>query len=636
MPEPQRDSGMESSFYGIPLSHPESLEYIINSLADGVIIVNREGKFTFFNQAAREILGIGLQDIDATQWTAIYGCYYPDETTPYPSELLPLSLAMNGEVIHDELIYIRNQEKTAGVYISVSAAPLRNPDGEIDGGTIIIRDVTEQKRAVARLRHSEERLQAQFDGFPIPTYVWKKSGADFHLLDYNLAAYGFTKGKVKEFLGKNLQDIYVHHPDVVRDMLKCHEEGTVLQQEMNYRLYTTGEWKDLEVTLVPIPPDMVAVHTKDITDRKRAEHELKKLSSAVEQTADSVLITDARGVVIWVNPAFEKTTGYPRHEIIGKKPNQLKSGHHPRAFYDNLWKQLLGGQPFRASIVNRKKDGSLYWSEQTITPMKEKNGEITHFVAVMKDMTDYKERQEQEFQLRIAHEIQQQLNKAHVSIQGFDIAGISHSMVHTSGDYYDFFTMGDGSLAIAVADVSGHGIGAALIMASTRAYMRAFARTNSDPAAILDALNRELCHDLDTERYVTLMLARVLPQSGQLEYASAGHVPAFLLNQSGELYQTLPATGVPLGWLADYAYTKSERIDLAPHTLAVFVTDGLTEASALDKKQFGFDRILKVVKQHKEEPAEQIVKNLYERVRTWSGKAAQEDDITAIVCKLTT
>lgn len=634
MPAHHHDTSLDAAARVAQFHPQDTLESIINSLAEGVIIADSAGKFIFFNQAAKDILGIGSMDVTAPQWTAIYGCFYPDEKTPYPGEHLPLARAMQGQVIHDELIFIRNDAKPQGIFISVSASPLRNSAGEVSGGTVILRDVSENKRTMVQLRQSEERLQAQFDGFPIPTYVWKKIRADFYLIDFNKAADAFTQNKVTSFVGKKLQDVYADRPQIVRDFYRCHEEGQLVQMEMSYNLYTTGEFKDLEVTFVPVPPDLVLVHTKDITDRKRAEQELRKLSNAVEQTADSVIITDARGAIIYVNPAFEKTTGYQRDEIIGKKPNVLKSGQHPKSFYDKLWKKVLSGQPFRASIINKKKDGSFYWAEQTITPMKDESGAITNFVAVTKDMTDFKERQEQEFQLRIAHEVQLHLNKKHIQVPGFDIAAVSHAMVHTSGDYFDFFTAPDGSIIITVADVAGHGIGAALIMASTRAYLRSFAQMYQDPADLLNALNKELCRDLDTERYVTLLLARIDPQTRSMEYANAGHIPSFMLDRSGELCGTLQSTGIPLGWLADYRFEKSAPISLEPESVLVFVTDGLTEARALDKKQFGFDRILKEIKKHRDQSAQKIADRLYEKVRSYSGKGMQEDDITAVVCKV--
>ena len=129
--------------------------------------------------------------------------------------------------------------------------------------------------------------------------------------------------------------------------------------------------------------------------RQRAEEELKRLSSAVQQTANSVLITDRNGVIEYVNPAFERTTGYAREEVIGKTPRLLKSGQHDQKYYETLWSTILAGETFFAEFVNRKKSGELYHTEQSITPIRDTHGHITHFVSTGRDITERK-RAEQE------------------------------------------------------------------------------------------------------------------------------------------------------------------------------------------------------------------------------------------------
>jgi len=126
---------------------------------------------------------------------------------------------------------------------------------------------------------------------------------------------------------------------------------------------------------------------QDITERKRVEAELSKLSSAVQQIADNLMITSADGAIEYVNPAFEKQTGYAKEEIIGQTPRVLKSGEHNDAFYQMLWKTILSGDVFRAVFINRKKSGELYHEEKTITPLRDSQGNITHFVSAGRDIT---------------------------------------------------------------------------------------------------------------------------------------------------------------------------------------------------------------------------------------------------------
>jgi PAS domain S-box-containing protein len=373
---------------------------------------------------------------------------------------------------------------------------------------------------------------------------------------------------------------------------------------------------------------------RDITERRKTLEKLERFASAVEQTADSVVITNIHGIIEYVNPAFEATTGYSRDEALGQTPRILKSNKHDRAFYQNLWETITSEQPYRGTIINQKKNGELYWSDQSITPIKDHNGNMTSFVTVLKDITKQKKQQNQEFQISIARQVQQFYYNAAISVPGFDIAGAAHPAVETGGDYFDFITMQDGCIAIAVGDVSGHGIGAALILAETRAFLRAFAKMDADPAAILTRLNQELLADLEEGNFVTLILAKLDPHERSLVYASAGHVPAFLLNRSGEVDYKMESTGVPLGFIQDYRIYTSEPIKLASENIAVFFTDGIIEAASPDEKEFGFNRALDLIKCQRQATAHQISESLYQEIRSFSENQPQEDDITSVICKV--
>ena len=127
---------------------------------------------------------------------------------------------------------------------------------------------------------------------------------------------------------------------------------------------------------------------EDITERKHAEEELLKIGTAIEQTADCVVITDRDGIIQYVNPAFTKILGYLREEAIGKTPRLLKSGLHPPQFYKTLWETILSGEIFSETFINKRKDGEIIYEIKTITPIKNKEGNITHFVSTAKEITE--------------------------------------------------------------------------------------------------------------------------------------------------------------------------------------------------------------------------------------------------------
>ena len=115
---------------------------------------------------------------------------------------------------------------------------------------------------------------------------------------------------------------------------------------------------------------------------------LHMLGLAVEQTADDVMITDKQGVIEYVNPAFERTTGYSQEEVLGKTPKILQSGKHGKEYYQRLWTTILAGQVFHAQTTNKKKNGQFYIADQTVSPLMNDLGEITHFVVIWKDITE--------------------------------------------------------------------------------------------------------------------------------------------------------------------------------------------------------------------------------------------------------
>lgn len=209
------------------------------------------------------------------------------------------------------------------------------------------------------------------------------------ILDFNPAVCELF-GLTWQALGKDVEQVFAAWPQLA-DILCCEQQEVQREVEVPGDLLRTLE---VRVTLLRGKEDgfkgRLAV-LRDITERKRIEEQLRLQSVALVSAANAINITRDDGTIVWVNPAFTQLTGYSLEEAIGQNPRILKSGVHDQAFYENLWKTILSGKVWHGETVNRRKDGSLYVEEQTIAPVQDEHGKITHFIAIKQDVTERRE-----------------------------------------------------------------------------------------------------------------------------------------------------------------------------------------------------------------------------------------------------
>jgi serine phosphatase RsbU (regulator of sigma subunit) len=241
-----------------------------------------------------------------------------------------------------------------------------------------------------------------------------------------------------------------------------------------------------------------------------------------------------------------------------------------------------------------------------------------------------------EHDLSIARSIQMGLLPEEMpKVDGYDIAGWNQPADETGGDYFDWQQLSDGRLAISLADVSGHGIGPALVTAACRAYARATLTSNEGLGEELGRINKLLVEDLPPDRFVTFVVGVLDPEKGRVDLLSAGHAPLLLYRAAEDRIESFDAHGIPFGLMDGIPYGPPQSIDLAPGDTLVLVTDGFIEWANAEEEEFGEDRVGEIVRSSRELSAADVIDKLHREVVEFAGAVEQQDDLTAVIIKRT-
>jgi len=243
-----------------------------------------------------------------------------------------------------------------------------------------------------------------------------------------------------------------------------------------------------------------------------------------------------------------------------------------------------------------------------------------------------KERLEQE--MHIAKGIQQgMLPRKGIERPRVDVWGFNRPCDETGGDYFDFIPMPASRLGLVIGDVSGHGIGAALFMATARALLRAFTYKAANPADVLAEVNLFLQRDMPAGSFMSLLFTEVDTRSGGVRFASAGHNPAILFRKGVASFEELGKTGPALGLVDSARYGTGETAPLRPGDILLLYTDGLPEAMNPEKELFGLERVKNLLAGLQERPAQEIGNQLVRAVTEFTKRETFEDDLTLVVAK---
>jgi diguanylate cyclase (GGDEF)-like protein/PAS domain S-box-containing protein len=263
----------------------------------------------------------------------------------------------------------------------------------------VIQDITAQKQYEKKLQDSEQHYQALFDQMPSAAAVFTvvDGGEDFVFQDFNRSAEQTEQLERSQLLGRRVLDVFPSaRSSGIFDLFRqVYETGKLTYiPEFYYKDdRNPGSWR--ENWIYKLSDDEIVSVYRDITERKHIESRLRTLSQAIEQSPVSVVITNPKGDIEYVNSTFEKVSGYVLGEVKGKNPNILKSGMIPDRVYHRLWQAISSGQSWEGEFQNKKKDGTLFWEYAHIAPVLNDQGEIEHYISVKEDITTRKQNEEQ-------------------------------------------------------------------------------------------------------------------------------------------------------------------------------------------------------------------------------------------------
>lgn len=262
-------------------------------------------------------------------------------------------------------------------------------------------------------------------------------------------------------------------------------------------------------------------------------------------------------------------------------------------------------------------------------------GEIRkHVQAALREAETQRKLEVVQHDLQVARSIQQSLlpqETPHVA--GFDIAGWNCPADDTGGDYFDWKTLPDGKVVVSLADVSGHGIGPALLASMCHAYARSSFSAEQDLPTALERINQELGADLTPGRFVTFVAAVCCPGCADVEVLSAGHGPIFIYSRPDDRFNEMNAHALPFGILPSFPSDPPARLQLHSGDLVLLATDGFFEWENDQGEQFGVLRMEEVIRASRDSAPADIITRLYETVSAFSHGAKQQDDLTAVIIK---
>ena len=367
---------------------------------------------------------------------------------------------------------------------------------------------------------------------------------------------------------------------------------------------------------------------------------------ALDVSAEGITIADARRPdrpLIYANEGFGRMTGYPVAEVMGRNCRFLQGPGTDSASAAEIRAALAESRECVVEILNYRKDGTAFWNRLSITPVRDPSGEVTHFIGIQSDVTARRQAEDGlraakealEHDLRLAARVQQaMLPPAEAEAGSLRIAHAFHPCDDLAGDNVGIVPLPQDRMGLYVLDVSGHGVGAALLSFTLNHLLSpaiegalitertAAGLSAVPPARVAERLNRQFPMDR-TRQYFTLVYGVIDPSSGRFQYVMAGH-PAPVLMPLGGPPAAVAGAGLPIGMI-DEAVFEDQTLTLERGDRLYFYTDGATEAANADDEEFGPVRLCQEFERWRDRSLREGLDLVAASVRAWCGGRLKDD-----------
>jgi sigma-B regulation protein RsbU (phosphoserine phosphatase) len=458
----------------------------------------------------------------------------------------------------------------------------------------------------------------------------------------NIRQFGYT---AEEFLQGAVRFTQIVHPEdrdrLVREV-RTFAQADVEEYTQSYRIVTrSGEvrWVEDQTSVVRDERGRKVYNQGilvDVTPRRLAEAELRKSEEKfrriVETAGEGFVLMDDHLQIVEVNDSYCRMLGYRREEILGKTAFDLAT--------DEFRQFMTGSRERLLAMDYRTFEGSLIAKDGRRVPvlihgntLRDAGGVKIGNAAFVADLTEQKKA------LELAGKVQRNLIPARAPVvEGLDIAGRSDPCQEVGGDYFDFLYGSEypaGTLRLLVGDISGHGVDAALLMTTARAFIRMRATQPTEPAQVVALANRDLALDMgDSGSFMTLFYMEIDPRTRTARWVRAGHEPALLYCPVRDRFEELAGNGTPLGVDLDFRFTQQTLPALHPGTILAVGTDGIWEARDHEGRFFGKERFREILRREAQRGAQEVVAAVFDELGRFCRGMPYEDDVTLVVIKI--